>query len=83
MILIAFGCMYTFFQTDKLESDFYDLGETEIKLSYAYGTSQNDKDMISSPRGTLTIKSFRGPRYTIKQNPFNKVEWEKLEVLLM
>jgi hypothetical protein len=65
--------------SDKLESDFYDLADTEIRLSHGFGTSQTDGGMIISPRGTLVIKNFKGPKYTIEQNPFSKTDLDLLE----
>ena len=71
---------FLLFQSDKLESDFYDLADTEIRLSHSFGSSQTDGGMVATPRGTLVIKNFKGPKFTIDQNPLSQADLDSLEV---
>jgi hypothetical protein len=51
--------------SDKLESDFFDGPEVNIQLSHAFG--KEDSSETFSPRGTIEIRSFKGPKFTAEQ----------------
>ncbi|CAL8073200.1 unnamed protein product [Orchesella dallaii] len=68
------GCvlLFTFFLTaygsvsDKLESDFFDNPEITLQLSHSFDNP--DAGVLNFvPRGSITIRNFRGPRFTSSQ----------------
>jgi len=52
--------------SDKMESDFFDNPEISVQISHYFG-ADDPSDAAYTPRGTVVIRSFKGPRFTTTQ----------------
>ncbi|CAG7719768.1 unnamed protein product [Allacma fusca] len=64
-ITSAFLCNAYAGGSDKLESDFFDGPEVNIQISHAFGKEESSETF--RPRGTVDIRSFKGPKFTAEQ----------------
>lgn len=66
--------------SDKLESDFFDNPEVNLQISHCFDDSENGI-LKFVPRGSITIRNFRGPRYTSNQRDLTIEELNQLKKL--
>jgi hypothetical protein len=59
------------------ESDFFDSPEVRIDISHAFGHSVEEGNF--SPRGSLLIRNFRGPKFTTEQKELSSADLQKLK----
>jgi len=66
--------------SDKLESDFFDNPEVTLQLSHSLDNA--DTGVLNFiPRGSVTIRNFRGPRFTSNQKDLTIEELNELKKL--
>jgi len=58
-------------------NDYFDNPEVTLKLEHAFGYGVDEVQF--SPRGSLLIKNFKGPKYTTEQKEFSSVDFSKLK----
>ena len=67
-----------YFQANKIESELFD--SPEIKLQLAHAFSKDGANETFRPRGTVEIRSFRGPKFTTDQPDLTLEDLELLNV---
>jgi len=66
--------------SDKMESDFFDNPEITVQLSHYFGPD-DPSDASYTPRGTVIIRSFKGPRFTTTQKDIVENDFAKIKKL--
>jgi len=66
--------------SDKLESDFFDNPEVTLHLSHSLDNAEASV-LNFLPRGSVTIRNFRGPRFTSNQKDLTIEEINQLKKL--
>lgn len=65
-----------------MESDFFDNPEITVQLSHYFG-SDDPSDASYTPRGTVVIRSFKGPRFTTTQKDIAETDFAKIMVIIL
>ena len=61
-----------------MESDFFDNPEIKIHLAHSFGTDTSNETF--SPRGTIEIRNFKGPKFTAEQPDLSLQDLDRLKV---
>lgn len=62
-----------------MESDFFDNPEITVQLSHYFGPDE-PSDAGYTPRGSVVIRSFKGPRFTTSQKDIADSDFLQIQV---
>jgi len=63
--------------SDTFETEAFETRELKLHLSYGIGYSMEEVEF--KPRGSITVRNFKGPKYTVQQEKIPVEELKKLE----
>ncbi len=81
MVITYWIIIYSFLQSDTLESDLYETRELKIQLAHGFGQAFDEVEF--QPRGSVIIKNFKGPKFSVEQSEVSGKILEKMKVRLI